>query len=126
MDCRSVESVDNCFTMPTVSALRRTASTRPITRRICCVRYLYQPETRSIELLYQASRFFCSLAASLPAILIMAAKGLPTFSVFGLSARRWEAAFKEANIAAASAAGGFGATTFGGGAAGSAGGVGGT
>src|ERR1051326_1998685 len=46
------------------SRLRAIAANTPKTKSIICVRRLYQPETRSIALLNQSSKFFWACARS--------------------------------------------------------------
>src|SRR5262249_6510361 len=62
------------------STLAPAAIRRPRIRIINCVRRLYQPDTRSIELLNQFSMFSLALATSLPAASIRVSKALFTCS----------------------------------------------
>src|SRR5262249_26338869 len=73
-------SVDRCLTMTIESTLAPAAIRRPRIRIINCVRRLYQPDTRSIELLNQFSMFSLALATSLPAASIRVSKALFTCS----------------------------------------------
>src|SRR5262245_36323642 len=73
-------SVDRCLTITTESMLAPPAIKTPRTRMITGVRRLYQPDTRSIELLNQFSMFSLALATSLPAASIRVSKALFTCS----------------------------------------------
>ena len=63
-DSRNALSEANLLTIRTESAFTATATRNPSINTIMCVRRLYHPDTRSIELLYQSSIFARARATS--------------------------------------------------------------
>src|SRR5215813_3947463 len=64
---RSSRSELSAFTIAMESTLSSIAITNPIIKIKSCARRLYQPDTRSIDALYQSSIFWRAWATSFPA-----------------------------------------------------------
>src|SRR5438874_7379951 len=80
MDSRKDLSDESLFAIVIESALTPMVTSTPIIKMMICERRLYQPETRSIELLYQSSMFCRAMVTSFPAASTRAIKACRTWA----------------------------------------------